>query len=281
MAESAAAADPREMSKRIISFPRPKIILFGDSLTEWAFQRTGWGALLADRYARKADVVNRGYSGYNTCWALHLLDKLFPKKDTSSPPPPLGPPQPREMVTVFFGANDAVVENGAAAKHHVPLEEYRQNLSTIVQHLQKVSKSTFVVLIAPPPVDSVAHLNHCRRELGTDLDDCGRSNESVGLYAEACVQVGREMGVPVIDLWKMMQEGGGDWKRYLCDGLHFSEEGNAFVFDALMRVVEEHGRSGEESLVAEEMPMDYPSFEDIDPITYAQMFAAWMEKHHY
>jgi hypothetical protein len=27
---------------------------------------------------RKADVLNRGYSGYNTCWALPMLATLFP-----------------------------------------------------------------------------------------------------------------------------------------------------------------------------------------------------------
>ncbi|EAY99754.1 hypothetical protein OsI_21739 [Oryza sativa Indica Group] len=45
---------------------RPSIVLFGDSITEEAFGEGGWGAHLANHYSRSADVVLRGYSGYNT-----------------------------------------------------------------------------------------------------------------------------------------------------------------------------------------------------------------------
>eukprot|EP00804_Cyclotella_cryptica_P023741 CCRYP_011147-RA/>CCRYP_011147-RA protein AED:0.18 eAED:0.18 QI:126/1/1/1/0/0/2/536/140 len=51
---------------------RAKIILFGDSITQMSFSSSecGWGAFLADRYQRRADVYNRGFSGYNTSWFL-------------------------------------------------------------------------------------------------------------------------------------------------------------------------------------------------------------------
>eukprot|EP01052_Picozoa_sp_SAG31_P048025 SAG31_NODE_9863_length_1219_cov_1.430357_1_plen_118_part_00 len=47
---------------------RPQIMLFGDSITQQAFkaESSGWGAQLANWYARQADVVSRGFSGYNT-----------------------------------------------------------------------------------------------------------------------------------------------------------------------------------------------------------------------
>ncbi len=46
------------------SLAQPTIVLFGDSITEHSFdvQNGGWGARLANEYARKADVVNRGQS---------------------------------------------------------------------------------------------------------------------------------------------------------------------------------------------------------------------------
>ncbi|CAK9137591.1 unnamed protein product [Ilex paraguariensis] len=56
---------------------RPQILLFGDSITEQSFRSGGWGAALADTYSRKADVVVRGYGGYNTRLALFLLHQLF------------------------------------------------------------------------------------------------------------------------------------------------------------------------------------------------------------
>ena len=44
-----------------MSFLYPKIIFFGDSLTQQAFEREGGtGTLLGRDYARKADVLNRG-----------------------------------------------------------------------------------------------------------------------------------------------------------------------------------------------------------------------------
>jgi hypothetical protein len=54
------------------------MVLFGDSITEQSFRPGGWGAALADTYSRKADVVVRGYGGYNTRWALFLLHQIFP-----------------------------------------------------------------------------------------------------------------------------------------------------------------------------------------------------------
>lgn len=48
---------------------RPQIILFGDSITEHASGRFGWAAELTVAYTRRADVINRGFSGYNSAVA--------------------------------------------------------------------------------------------------------------------------------------------------------------------------------------------------------------------
>jgi lysophospholipase L1-like esterase len=42
--------------------PPPKIILFGDSLTEWGFDEddAGFGWALQDYYSGKVDVLNEG-----------------------------------------------------------------------------------------------------------------------------------------------------------------------------------------------------------------------------
>lgn len=46
---------------------RPSIVLFGDSITQYAFGEgsvcVGWASLLASAYQRRADVLSRGYSG--------------------------------------------------------------------------------------------------------------------------------------------------------------------------------------------------------------------------
>lgn len=59
-----------------------QFLLFGDSITQFSFNphELGWGASLADSYARKLDVVNRGYSGYNTEMCKHLISSNDEKK---------------------------------------------------------------------------------------------------------------------------------------------------------------------------------------------------------
>lgn len=79
---------------------RPQFVTFGDSITQRGFA-PGWTGLLADAYQRRADVINRGYSGYNSRWALQLLDRVFPEPTAAAPPP--------RLATVFFGANDAAL----------------------------------------------------------------------------------------------------------------------------------------------------------------------------
>ncbi|KAF3647154.1 Isoamyl acetate-hydrolyzing esterase 1 -like protein [Capsicum annuum] len=131
---------------------RPQIVLFGDSITEQSFRLGGWGAALADNYTRKADILNRGYGGYNTRWALFLLHHLFP----------LDAPTPPDAVTIFFGANDAALLGRTSERQHVPLEEYKENLRKMIQHFKKCSPSVLVLLITPPPIDEAGRFEYAR-----------------------------------------------------------------------------------------------------------------------
>ncbi|CAI9087325.1 OLC1v1021373C1 [Oldenlandia corymbosa var. corymbosa] len=194
---------------------RPKIYLFGDSITEHSFGDGGWGASLAHHFARNADVAIRGYSGYNTRWALMAIDKVFP------PPPPAtaengingggggGYEAAPVCVTVFFGANDASLPNRHAAFQHVPIDEYKQNLHSIVSFFKKRWPSTHVILITPPPIDEATRILNAYVKNKSGLPE--RTNESAGNYAKACVTVASNCGIPVIDLWTKMQQS-PDWR---------------------------------------------------------------------
>lgn len=84
----------------------------------------------------KVDVMLRGYSGYNTRWALKVIHRVFPAVESEEPP---------LAVTVFFGANDASLPDRSSSFQHVPLDEYKQNLRSIV-FILKVSPSLCVYL---------------------------------------------------------------------------------------------------------------------------------------
>lgn len=105
---------------------RPAIVLFGDSITQQGFGwegASGWVSLLSSAYSRRADVLNRGFSGYNTRHALDILPRIF------------GEPSQEGVLfcTVFFGANDAALPG---ERQHVPLDEYGENLGKIVTSIR-------------------------------------------------------------------------------------------------------------------------------------------------
>lgn len=210
-------------------------MLFGDSITQQSFAEGGWGARLADAYARKvrrcgerggeererkkkktrkrgrkknkpdfktklknpkpflsrsylspspsppkADVVLRGFSGYNTEWALPLIPEVF-YADGGAPTPPAAAnddddgdengddenendddnKRPNALVTIFFGANDAALPNRSAARQHVPLARFKRNLEKMTRAaLESVEDGGLVVLISCPPVDDAERSEH-------------------------------------------------------------------------------------------------------------------------
>ncbi|XP_040375531.1 GDSL esterase/lipase At5g45920 isoform X2 [Rosa chinensis] len=228
---------------------RPQIYLFGDSITEESFGDGGWGASLAHQFSRTVDVVLRGYSGYNTRWAQKVLERVFPGSQDGGGEAPLA-------VTVFFGANDACLPDRCSGFQHVPVDEYKQNLRSIVSFL-KQWPTTHIILITPPPIDEDGRLQFPYIE--NPLNQPERTNEAAGAFAEACVAVARESGLPVIDLWTKMQQF-PDWqKAHLRDGLHLTLRGNRLVFEEVVAKLRDEGLS------LESLPVDLPLIADIDP----------------
>jgi isoamyl acetate esterase len=194
--------------------------------TQFSFEECGWGAKLQNVYQRRADVVCRGYSGYNTRWAIKILPNFNELPGVVT-----------RIVTVFFGANDAsLVETNP--RQHVPLDEFSSNLKTIVEGIRVKFPSAEVILITPPPIDEEV--------LAIGRMGGSRTNDSAGRYAAAVVAVGIEVSAPVCDLWTRMQSEAPivehaisvdesaenvsfDWRGFLSDGLHLSTAGQRFV----------------------------------------------------
>ncbi|RYR77491.1 hypothetical protein Ahy_A01g001982 isoform C [Arachis hypogaea] len=228
---------------------RGQVVLFGDSITEQSFRQGGWGAALANAYARKADVVLRGYGGYNTKWALFLLHHIFPP-DSGRPP---------IATTIFFGANDAALSGRTSERQHVSIEDYKQNLRKIVLHLKECSPTMQIVLITPPPVCEEGRHAYAKSLYGENAMKLPeRTNEVTGQYASACVETAKEMGVFSVDLWSKMQETDGWQKKFLSDGLHLTPDGNAIVYQEVIKIFNKAGLS------ADNMPLDFPHHSEID-----------------
>ena len=210
-----------------------RIVLFGDSITQQSFSPGGWGARLADHFVRRADVQNRGYSGYNTRWALQLLDKLFPPAAEGVATAPC-------LVTVFFGANDAALPDQGSARQHVPLAEYKDNLRAIVAAVRAAGgASSRMVLMTPPPVHEGQRLEWQVARYGSDATGVAeRTDEAAAAYGTAVRELARELSLPCLDVRAaMLGEGAVAWPAMLSDGLHLSAAGSAFVFDKLIDLV--------------------------------------------
>jgi lysophospholipase L1-like esterase len=196
---------------------RGQLVALGDSLTQYGFSPLGWLSLLADHYSRKLDVLNRGYSGYNTTCALYMLQRS----------PHLLPPSP-SLTLILFGANDS--SNGPW--QHVPVSQYVSNLRDICALLLSTS-SSLVMLVTPPMVDAKAWDAHCEAQgkpTGT------RSNAQVVHYAQAVRALASELALPLADLHGAMQAR-EDWRDLLCDGLHLSEGGNKLLAEVVLGAI--------------------------------------------
>lgn len=208
---------------------RNRIVLLGDSITQQSFSEGGWGSALADVYQRRCDVLNRGYSGYNTRWALELL------KSDSGYFEDSGATVTR-LVTVFFGANDASSPE-TNLRQHIPIDEYKINLKEIVAFMQKKMPAAHVIVICPPPICDAMRLAFVKEHYGQDELD--RTNENARIYSDAAEEVATSIEVPCLNLWKLMQElaPNDKWRDFLNDGLHLSPEGNRFVGKALIDLI--------------------------------------------
>lgn len=175
---------------------RPIIMLFGDSITQFSFnpELCGWGAAVANWYARQADVLNRGFSGYNTRQGLILLRKLLPMPETDAVS------QPR-LLTIFFGANDAA-DAVLNKKQHVPVAEYETNLCGMIAHARTACPEILIVLITPPSLDEKAYAAHNlklkRRKASDPLD---RNVARIRPYVEAVCRVALTLDCAMVNLW--------------------------------------------------------------------------------
>jgi isoamyl acetate esterase len=254
-----------------------KILLFGDSLTQWAFdmEHRGWATALAHAYVRKADVINRGYSGYNTEWAKHLL----PSTLTSIPDH-----SNLLFITIFLGANDAALPG---SKQYIPIPQYQANLKEMIQicrdFISKRSyKDTKILLLTPPPLNEEVWGKHCL-EKGRALD---RKVEVTLKYRDACIVVAKETGTNYLDTWPALlanitgvKENGGDngvvdvnsaaWKydaevakSLLHDGLHMGPGGNKRLFEGILKYMQ--WNSEWKALHPEQMTAKLPWWDQID-----------------
>ncbi|KAF2803074.1 SGNH hydrolase [Mytilinidion resinicola] len=126
----------------------PKIVLFGDSLTDWAFNEynAGFGWVLEEEYKGKAELTDCVCTNrYTSSMLAPNFEKIISRAKNPNAPPTL-------LFTIFLGANDACLPPWSG---HVPLDKYEANLRAFVETIlsTKAMTDTKIVLITPPPIN--------------------------------------------------------------------------------------------------------------------------------
>ncbi|XP_031550858.1 isoamyl acetate-hydrolyzing esterase 1 homolog [Actinia tenebrosa] len=221
----------------------PKLVLFGDSITQSSFSNGGWGAVLADYFQRKCDVLNRGFSGYTSAYMNKLVLPSLLQHD-------LTPKESLAAVVILLGSNDACLEG--KDERSLTIDEYVSNMNSIISKFVNHGLSVDrIVVMTPPPINEEMWAKECVIK-GREMN---LSSSRTRSFAKACADLCAKLGVEVIDLNGDMPKE-ENWSRYVSDGLHLSGEGNQFVAYKLIPVLE--AKLGH-------LPQLFPEWKDIDP----------------
>ncbi|KUI65055.1 hypothetical protein VM1G_01117 [Cytospora mali] len=231
--------------------PYPQVVLFGDSLWQGCVDTNegfSFSAALQKHCLRRYDVINRGFSGYNTSQALKIVEDLFPKPDAAGPK--------LKYLLVLLGANDAAIPMDVD-NQGLPIDQYKANLKQIITHPNVTAHSPKVLVVTPPPLDEIRTTELDTPKYGKSARQQARS----AAYSQAARDVAAEVpGTVCIDLQKALMdhaiantpgwdaslpplgsvEGGrrGYLEKLLPDGLHMSGEAYRVLWALVEREIE-------------------------------------------
>ena len=173
-----------------------KIVLFGDSITAGRFIEAVSPILVDDikkditrMHLETVEIINAGSRSADT--TEDGLKRLQREVLDEQP----------DIVTIFFGANDV------AEYCLVEVEQYINNLNFMVEQIGHDK----VILITPSYMNSDKKVD--------------RPQERLQEYQRRVKQLGRDLSVPVVDLYKAMCSYPGSNEFLQVDGLHFSKVG--------------------------------------------------------
>lgn len=171
------------------------------------------------------------------------------------------------LITIWLGANDAVLPNGSSSESHVPVEEYQHNLAKLVHGFQAAAPATRILLITPPFVDDAAQHKSSKDHDGAMKGLAAHSNEMAGKYARACVATAKKLNVPALDLhtyFNSLSE--VERKDLLEDGLHLNTTGNAMMYEKLRKTIDSEFPDVSQKLQHWQFP-PYEDFVETEPWT--------------
>lgn len=194
-----------------------RIYVFGDSLVAGTYDSEGgWcDRLKRDMHRITADsqdgtkyqLYNLGIGGETSRGlAARVKNELAARHVAAWP----------AIVIIATGKNDSRLTNGQEA---VGLDEYRQNLTTIVEAAREVTDRIMIVGLGPCAAGDVNFKQHVY------------SRERIVQYDAALTDQAQALGVPKIDVYDAVASLGD--RAFYRDNLHLSDEGYAAVYEII------------------------------------------------
>lgn len=129
-----------------------------------------------------------------------------------------------DLITFMLGTNDAAK---SGSSNDVPLATYKSNMLQIIQRYQKVAPKAKWILMTPPPT--------------ADNQQSTRSNTDLQSYGNAVKDIGKQLNLPVLDLYSAVQSNfqsnSSSKANFYTDGIHFSYWGNVFVYNQISSMI--------------------------------------------
>lgn len=208
------------------SSPARKIFLVGDSLIELSFDPFNsfpFGSALAHAFRRRADVLNRGLSGYSSKWMDSQISKVIREIIQ------LKEDEQVFMLVVLIGTNDSVLSGNP---HHVPLHDYKLNLQRVVKALNSACPGAALLLVTPPPC-SLEMINGPSSKLSKS--GRSRSNAETAKYAQVVREVVKSYDedldlIRLLDLQEKILQDSSRVEDFLSDGVHLNGNGYKALF---------------------------------------------------
>ena len=171
-------------------------------------------------------------------------------------------PDELAAVTIFLGANDCALPE---SPQHVPIDEFKQNIIVMVNKLESHKIPKNKVVLITPPIYFQSRFAEYRRSQGDEVPPL-RANEQPKLYAHALNEVGKELGVSVVDTYSAF-EADGRGEALFNDGLHFSPIGAELMYNLVVNEIESRVLSTRGQV---ELVMNYPPWAEINSDTFEQ-----------
>lgn len=195
-----------------------------------------------------ADVITRGFSGYNTTWCKIVLPNILDAINTKE----------ISCVTIFLGANDCCLPT---SDQYVPIDEFQRNLESMVDIFESRGIDREKIVFITPPI-----YFHCHFEAASIKDGEPkplRSEERQKIYAEAMIESGQKLCVSVVDAYSAFDADGRGAKLF-SDGLHFSTAGSDLLYNLVVQDIEKRVLAFRGESIETET-INYARWRDIDP----------------